>query len=652
MHDVFISYAHEERAHARKLADALLSARGWSVWWDTSLRTGEQFPKRIQDAVAASRCVVVLWSKRSIDSNWVVAEASEGWERQVLAPVLLDGSEPPMPFRQTQARDLSQWHGAANDASLLALIEDIQRIHAQGAVIDTAELAEREQRRRAFKRKHLLRRVTIGLAAVLLVGGGWIGWRQFEANRAVAQEADELARESDRLRAEVLAVTPGEDTKTWWSNLFENDARLDNLQLSTLLAIEAQRRAATERAERALREALVILPGTDKEVVIETGEEPESLDFSSDGHLVAAGGGVGGTLVWDLGANAIVARIPHGGTGGGADWQDKRGKSHGRNSRQVIDMSPSGDAVATAGPDTTARVWEARTGKEILRLSLTELATAVAFDDQGKRIATSDESGAVCLWNAKSGEQLQCMSHGLPVYWLGFSPSSALLASIGLDGSVAVWDTVNGQSRWRFQHDKHVRAARFDPTEKMLASFGSDTETIVWNLETGEPWRMGDDNMTYAGVVFDAATDTMVVPGDEGVITWWDLKTRRPRFSMSADSIILGVAASPQRRHLVTIDGYRETRAWSLDDGRLLKRLPYYQLYALAISPDGESLAVAGFDGERDIIDVTRIAPQDLVAAACERLSRNLTREEWQRYRGDRPYQRTCLNLEDGQEPE
>ena len=158
MHDVFISYAHEERALARKLAEALLAARGWSVWWDTSLRTGEQFPKRIQDAVAASRCVVVLWSKHSVDSNWVVAEASEGWERQVLAPVLLDGSEPPMPFRQTQARDLSQWHGAANDASLLALIEDIQRIHAQGAVIDTAELEEREQRRRAFKRARTMRR--------------------------------------------------------------------------------------------------------------------------------------------------------------------------------------------------------------------------------------------------------------------------------------------------------------------------------------------------------------------------------------------------------------------------------------------------------------------------------------------------------------
>ena len=134
MHDVFISYAHEERALARKLADALLAARGWSVWWDTSLRTGEQFPKRIQDAVAASRCVLVLWSKHSIDSNWVVAEASEGWERGILAPVLLDDRAVLQRhvLGRGQVRHRDGLHGAQHVDQLLALADEVGQLrHAR-----------------------------------------------------------------------------------------------------------------------------------------------------------------------------------------------------------------------------------------------------------------------------------------------------------------------------------------------------------------------------------------------------------------------------------------------------------------------------------------------------------------------------------------
>ena len=157
-YDVFISYAHEEVKTARRLADALVAARGWSVWWDTSLRTGEQYPRKIQEAVAASRSVVVLWSKDATTSDWVIAEASEGWNRKILVPVLLDGSEPPLPFRQTQARNLSQWSGGLRDPALLGLIEDIQRAHALGPEISAAELAEREVRRRTYQRKLWVRR--------------------------------------------------------------------------------------------------------------------------------------------------------------------------------------------------------------------------------------------------------------------------------------------------------------------------------------------------------------------------------------------------------------------------------------------------------------------------------------------------------------
>lgn len=110
-HDVFIRYASEDRATARSLADTLVAARGWSVWWDTHLRSGDQYPLRIQEAVATSRCVIVLWSRHSVQSDWVIAEASEGWSRKVLGfyrplPMLHRGRHAPEPSarRRTPTR--------------------------------------------------------------------------------------------------------------------------------------------------------------------------------------------------------------------------------------------------------------------------------------------------------------------------------------------------------------------------------------------------------------------------------------------------------------------------------------------------------------------------------------------------------------------
>jgi hypothetical protein len=102
---------------------------------------------------------------------------------------------------------------------------------------------------------------------------------------------------------------------------------------------------------------------------------------------------------------------------------------------------------------------------------------------------------------------------------------------------------------------------------------------------------------------------------------------------------------SKDGRHLVTMDGYGEARAWDAKDGRLLKRMPYYRVNAIAVSPDGEFIAAAGEDGSRDVIEMTRILPKDPAATACAQLRRNLTRAEWQRYLADQPYRMTCPNI-------
>lgn len=73
MADIFISYAREDRPRVIPIAKAF-EDQGWSVWWDTQIPPGKTFFSVIKEALDAAKCVVVLWSKQSIDSEWVLLD--------------------------------------------------------------------------------------------------------------------------------------------------------------------------------------------------------------------------------------------------------------------------------------------------------------------------------------------------------------------------------------------------------------------------------------------------------------------------------------------------------------------------------------------------------------------------------------------------
>src|SRR5215472_1377852 len=127
MSDIFISYKREEQAMARNLANAL-EGEGWTVWWDPKLRAGERFNDVIEKALKESQCVVVMWSKRSVESKYVKDEATYALNRNKLVPVMIEEVELPFRFEDLQTPSLRGWNGSKNASDFRKLVQGIAKI--------------------------------------------------------------------------------------------------------------------------------------------------------------------------------------------------------------------------------------------------------------------------------------------------------------------------------------------------------------------------------------------------------------------------------------------------------------------------------------------------------------------------------------------
>lgn len=70
----------------------------------------------------------------------------------------------------------------------------------------------------------------------------------------------------------------------------------------------------------------------------------------------------------------------------------------------------------------------------------------MAFSPDGTRIASAGRDSTIRLWNAQSGQQEGVLTgHEDAVTAVAFTPDGHHLASGGIDGTVRIWDVDTGK---------------------------------------------------------------------------------------------------------------------------------------------------------------------------------------------------------------
>ncbi|MEM8696515.1 MAG: toll/interleukin-1 receptor domain-containing protein [Pseudomonadota bacterium] len=127
MTDIFLSYARKNRDRVAAIADGL-SDGGYDLWWDTALKAGDNYALKIEQALDATKSVVVCWSQQAKESLWVRAEATEALDNDKLIQLKLDESRMPLPFNILNMIAFDGWNGERTAPEWTALEGEVDQM--------------------------------------------------------------------------------------------------------------------------------------------------------------------------------------------------------------------------------------------------------------------------------------------------------------------------------------------------------------------------------------------------------------------------------------------------------------------------------------------------------------------------------------------
>ncbi|MFI7642585.1 NACHT and WD repeat domain-containing protein [Nonomuraea sp. NPDC049400] len=316
--------------------------------------------------------------------------------------------------------------------------------------------------------------------------------------------------------------------------------------------------------------------------------------FSRDGKILATGGADKTARLWDTATSRQI----------GAPFTGHR------DAVGEVAISPDGTMLATLGWDRTGRLWDIATRKQTGMLKDRNAGyESISFSPDGTRIVTGGDSGRTVLWDTASRQQLLLLADNYnSVNSVAFSPDGKLVAAAGGDGVARLAD-----ARTHLQLGTPMPAlgaVALSPDGRMLAAGmpdDKDPAIQLWDVATqrrlGPPLNPEGPRRAVYRLSFTPDGRTLLSGGADG-LRLWDVATRR---EIAQERTLSSAVISADGR-FVAAQKNKSIVFWDIarraETGPRITVPGHTDLItAMATSPDGATVATAGFDNRVRLFD-------------------------------------------------
>jgi WD40 repeat protein/transcriptional regulator with XRE-family HTH domain/energy-coupling factor transporter ATP-binding protein EcfA2 len=334
-----------------------------------------------------------------------------------------------------------------------------------------------------------------------------------------------------------------------------------------------------------------------------------ALAFGPDGRSLATASEDGQVKIWDTESQQPVAQMQHDGPLQ-RRYSPDGGNEFAESTSGCLDFASDGETVVSGcSIDNTARVWDAASGRELLRLQQDDVVRAVAFGPDDRVVATGGIDGSAHIWALPSGRELGrvAIERGAPVFALAFSPDGRYLAVGGAGSITAVVASPAGPEVASLWNDDIVQSLSWSPDSRYLATGTNDHIARLWEVPSGRELSrmpMASGGPVYA-VTFSPDGARLATASDDGSVRVWQAIQPWQESGLSHDDSVIFADFSPGGRLLATSSG-NFVYLWDAMTGRELRRLSHPAVaWAIHFSSDLRYLATSSFDGNARIWDIT-----------------------------------------------
>ena len=315
-----------------------------------------------------------------------------------------------------------------------------------------------------------------------------------------------------------------------------------------------------------------------------------SAVFSPDGKRVVTASIDGTARLWDAASGAPIAVL-----------------NPNIHSITRATFSPDGRRILTRGPDGTVRVWDAGSGKEIVALrghsqnrqeeGVGDFVWVAEFSSDGSRVLTAPLKSTARVWDAQTGRAITTLTgHTSEIVDGKFSPDGRRIVTASWDKTARIWDAASGKSLAVLQgHASNAMRVAFSPDGKRVATASSDA-TRVWDAQTGNiVSRFEGENLDPTQVQF-SLDGRRVITSAVGQTRSWEIDDRQPVVTLSDhQGAVHDSAFSPDGRLVVTASADKTARIWEARTGKAIMTLAGHEgpVHGAAFSADGQRVVTA-----------------------------------------------------------